>query len=114
MLLKETPVVFPNEKSLKVKLMATEKFAAIRNIALQNAANTNTIPASYRDFYMDSTTKKLLPWARLFESRQNKNGFKSVESSRSRILEPIPLALAKDKQNRFDSISSKLKLIKHD
>ena len=62
-----------------------------------NAANTGTIPESYRDFYMDKTARKLIPWARTFESRANKAGFQSVKTSRSRVLDPLPLSLAPNK-----------------
>ena len=41
----------------------------MRNIALMDATNTNRIPECYRDFYMESGTKKLINWAHLFESK---------------------------------------------
>jgi len=44
----------------------------MRNIALMDATNTNRIPECYRDFYMESGTKKLINWAHLFENKHYK------------------------------------------
>jgi hypothetical protein len=41
---KDTPVEFPDERGVRIKLYAHEKFQAIRNTALINATNTNKIP----------------------------------------------------------------------
>ena len=51
------------------------------------------MPDSYRDFYMDSSTKKLINWAHHFESRKDKSGFKSVDSYRRREAKYDPLPL---------------------
>jgi len=66
-------VTFPEERQVKINLYAKEKFHAMRNVALMNATNTNRIPESYRDFYMEKETKKLMPWAHLFEGRRKGN-----------------------------------------
>jgi len=79
LLIEETKVTFPSEREVKVKLFANKRFNAIRNIALMNATNTNHIPDSYRDFYLDKGTKKLITWAHHFESRHNRNKNKSME-----------------------------------
>jgi len=68
-LISNAPCSFPNEREVRVKLFAHQKFQAIRNVALMNATNTNRIPDSYRDFYMEKGTKKLITWAHHFESQ---------------------------------------------
>ncbi|CDW74975.1 transcription factor yy2 [Stylonychia lemnae] len=75
----QAPVTFPDEREVKVKLFANEKFKAMRNVALMDATNTNHIPECYRDFYMESQTKKLISWAHLFENKHHKK--KSISPS---------------------------------
>ena len=43
-MISNAPVSFPQERQIKVKLLASERFEAMRNVALMNATNTNKIP----------------------------------------------------------------------
>lgn len=78
----DSPVDFPDERKVKIKLYANEKFQAMRNTALMNATNTNRIPEYYRDFYMEAGTKKLIHWAHLFESKYYKKPIKNNYGSK--------------------------------
>lgn len=76
--MKDTPVKFPDERNVKIKLYANEKFDQIRKIALMNATNTNRIPQYYRDFYLDKQTKKLLPWVHIFDTNHKNKKLQNI------------------------------------
>lgn len=46
-----------------------EKVVSMKKIAFLNATNTNFLPSSLRDFYLEPVTKKLYKWVHGIESR---------------------------------------------
>mmetsp|Transcript_17142 Transcript_17142/g.15118 ORF Transcript_17142/g.15118 Transcript_17142/m.15118 type:complete len:101 (-) Transcript_17142:29-331(-) len=41
----------------------------MQKISFLNSTNTNFLPSSFRDFYMDNETLRLYPWVRNIESK---------------------------------------------
>jgi len=49
-----------------------EKVVSMKKTAFLNATNTNFLPSSLRDFYLDPATKKLYKWVHGIENRTRK------------------------------------------
>lgn len=62
-------VMFPNEEEIKSKILIIEKVMTMKKNAFLNATNTNFLPTSMRDFYIDPVTKKLYKWVQGIQQR---------------------------------------------
>lgn len=63
-LVTEKSIKFPTEKEISQKIQVIEKSLHMKKISFLNSTNTNFLPSSFRDFYMDNETLKLYPWIR--------------------------------------------------
>ncbi|CAI2360993.1 unnamed protein product [Moneuplotes crassus] len=63
-LVTEKSIKFPTEKEISQKIQVIEKSLHMKKISFLNSTNTNFLPSSFRDFYMDNETLKLYPWVR--------------------------------------------------
>ncbi|CAI2360995.1 unnamed protein product [Moneuplotes crassus] len=68
-LVSEVSVKFPTEKEIIQKMQVIEKSLHMQKISFLNSTNTNFLPSSFRDFYMDKETIKLYPWVRNIENK---------------------------------------------
>lgn len=62
-------VPFPDEDEIKSRILVIEKVMNMKETAFLDATNTNFLPASIRDFYLDPVTKKLYKWVQGIEKR---------------------------------------------
>ena len=46
-------VEFPIDEEIQKKIMVMEKVVSMKKTAFLNATNTNSLPTSLRDFYLD-------------------------------------------------------------
>jgi len=68
-LIKENSIVFPTEHEIIQKIQVIERSLHMKKISFLNATNTNFLPSSFRDFYMDNETIKIYPWVRNIEEK---------------------------------------------
>jgi len=68
-LVSESSIRFPTEKEIIQKIQVIEKSLHMQKISFLNSTNTNFLPSSFRDFYMDNETLRLYPWVRNIESK---------------------------------------------
>lgn len=62
-------VLFPDEEEIKARILIIEKVMTMKKTAFLNGTNTNFLPASMRDFYLDPVTKKLYKWVQGIQER---------------------------------------------
>lgn len=68
-LIRENSIVFPSEHEIIQKIQVIERSLHMKKISFLNATNTNFLPSSFRDFYMDNETIKIYPWVRNIEEK---------------------------------------------
>lgn len=65
----EDRLVFPTEHEIIQKIQVIERSLHMKKISFLNATNTNFLPSSFRDFYMDKETIKIYPWVKDIETK---------------------------------------------
>eukprot|EP00347_Sterkiella_histriomuscorum_P009475 403341070 len=62
-------ITFPSEDEIRQRIQVLDRVVSMKKTAFLNATNTNSLPASLRDFYLEPQTKKLYKWVHGIESR---------------------------------------------
>lgn len=112
-LLTEKSIIFPTEKEIIQKIQVIERSLHMKKISFLNATNTNFLPSSFRDFYMDNETLKIYPWVKNIEQKHRLRIAKQISKKEDHEVE-IPskqINLSSCKQMLFPVVGTEEKVL---